>query len=63
MTKKYFVKSLMGEATEVTHDEYIRMANQQFMGTDIERILESATQRNGVCGTTHMFWTETTEEQ
>lgn len=59
--KKYFVKPIRGEETEVTHDEYIRMANQQFMGTDIERILETATRKTLVCGTTHLFWTETTE--
>lgn len=58
--KKYFVRELQGKVQEVTRDEYIRMANQQFMGTEKERILETATRTTSVCGTTHMFWTETT---
>jgi hypothetical protein len=61
MTKKYFIRQPYGEAQEVTHDEYFDMAYYQFMGTDIQRILETATQKSLVCGTTHMFWTETTE--
>jgi hypothetical protein len=60
-TKKYFIKPLGGGVKEVTQGEYAGLANQQFMASDaktMERIMESATHKAPVCGTTHMFWTE-----
>jgi hypothetical protein len=68
--KKYFVKLCdhcdpndpeFRVVREVTHDEYVRMANQQFFARDaetMERIMENATKESGVCGTKHLFWTE-----
>jgi hypothetical protein len=59
--KKYFVKQVCCNPQEVTHEEYVRLANQQFMAKDaeiFERVLESATHEAPACGTTHAFWTE-----
>jgi hypothetical protein len=67
MTKKYFVRRVFaftseedkerGIDREVTHEEYVRLANRQFMGPETERVLESAKRDSEACGTTHMFWT------
>jgi hypothetical protein len=67
--KKYFVKlcdhcdlkdPLYNVTREVTHAEYIMLANTELIGdaATIERILETATRYNGACGVKHLFWTE-----
>lgn len=70
MVKKYFVRLSdhcdpddpgFGVNREVTHDEYILLANQQIFARDaetMERIMENATLNSAVCGTKHLFWTE-----
>lgn len=69
--KKYFVCRIIAFTEdqaneldvecEVSHDEYVILANRQFMADcaeTMERILENATKETRACGTTHMFWTE-----
>jgi len=54
----YFVREYCGEPKEVSHDEYRKLYSQQFIGTEVERILENATKDSKAVGTTLMFWTE-----
>jgi len=55
---KYFVRECCGKSKEISHEEYRRLYLQQFMGTDVERILEHAKNDSKAVGTTLMFWTE-----
>lgn len=70
MVKKYFVRLCnhcdpkdpdFGVVHEVSHVEYVTLANQEVFAHDVEtmeRIMESATRDAGVCGSRHLFWTE-----
>lgn len=55
---RYFVREYCGKPKEVSYEEYRRLYLQQFMGTDVERIIEQAKKDTKAVGTTLMFWTE-----